>query len=75
MAENQNDAPRVATQADLDEWARIVADPANLVCTCAVTGCAYHGDCKRCVALHRYYRGYPGCTRDFAKEFVENYKG
>ena len=78
MAEEQKNeeatAPRVATKEDLEEWARIVADPENLKCSCYVTMCEYHGNCLKCVALHKYYKGFPGCLRDFVNERVEQGK-
>jgi len=33
----------------------ILAIPKNLSCTCSVTDCEWHGNCRDCVALHRYY--------------------
>ncbi|MDR0818919.1 MAG: hypothetical protein LBN43_05030 [Oscillospiraceae bacterium] len=67
--ENKNevvyDPNRTATAEDLKLWAAIVADPKNLECTCTVTVCEYHGKCKQCLAVHRYYEGFPGCLRGF----------
>jgi len=33
----------------------ILATPDNLICTCPDTDCEWHGNCRDCVALHRYY--------------------
>jgi len=33
----------------------ILAIPSNLACTCPDTQCKWHGNCRDCVALHRYY--------------------
>ena len=53
-------------QEEMKKWAEIVADPENLKCTCPVTACEYHGNCLKCVAIHRYYDGFPACLREFA---------
>ena len=46
----------------------ILADPKNLTCKCIEDSegapfCAYRGKCKECVAIHRYYDGFPHCLR------------
>ena len=52
--------------AEMLKWDQIVADPENLQCSCEVTVCKYHGDCQKCIAVHRYYDGFPACLREFA---------
>ena len=54
----------------------ILADPANLRCKCLDESegkpfCALRGSCKECVAVHRYYEGFPNCLREFAFENKE----
>ena len=39
----------------------ILAEPANLTCTCPDTACEWHGNCKSCIALHRYYATVGDC--------------
>ena len=51
-----------------EKWAAIVADPENTKCSCPNTECGYHGNCVRCVALHRYYGGFPYCLRYIVDE-------
>ena len=47
----------------------ILADPNNLKCPCVDVECDWHGNCKDCVALHRYHATLPNCL-----EFVGNRK-
>ena len=49
----------------------ILADPANLLCPCEDHECRWHGNCKDCLALHRYYRTVPNCL---AAETSEGFK-
>jgi hypothetical protein len=51
-----------------ERWAAIVADPENTKCSCPHTDCRYHGNCVKCVALHRYYGGFPYCVRYIVDE-------
>ena len=51
-----------------DEWAAIVKKPKNTACNCPRTDCWYHGNCVKCIALHRYYQGFPNCVRYIADE-------
>ena len=39
----------------------ILADKNNVVCICPDTNCEWHGNCKDCVALHRYHATIPSC--------------
>ena len=39
----------------------ILADESNMICTCPDTDCEWHGNCKDCVALHRYHATVPDC--------------
>jgi hypothetical protein len=39
----------------------ILADRNNLTCICKNTDCEWHGNCKDCVALHRYHATIPNC--------------
>jgi len=39
----------------------ILADKNNMVCICLDTDCQWHGNCKDCMALHRYHATIPWC--------------
>ena len=39
----------------------ILADRNNLACICPDTDCEWHGNCKDCIALHRYHATIPNC--------------
>ncbi len=48
---------------------KIVSDPENLKCTCLHTLCEWHGRCRECIALHRYYKDHvPACLQGFINE-------
>ncbi|MCL2124537.1 MAG: hypothetical protein FWH33_00930 [Oscillospiraceae bacterium] len=49
-------------------WDAVVRVPKNTACTCSKTDCWYHGNCVKCAALHRYYKGFPQCVRYIADE-------
>lgn len=49
--------------AVMDKWNRIAQNPKNKACRCQNTDCWYHGNCVKCVALHRHYKGVPSCVR------------
>ena len=51
-----------------EEWDAIIQDPDNLVCSCTKTDCLYHGNCHKCIALHRHYDGFPYCCRDIGEK-------
>ena len=46
-----------------------LADPENRKCVCTEETdgkpCVYRGKCKECIAINRYYKGYPSCLPDF----------
>ncbi len=46
-----------------NKWDRISKDPKNRACRCKNADCWYHGNCVKCVALHRHYGGVPACVR------------
>jgi hypothetical protein len=46
------------------EWHALVRDRKNTACRCSRTDCWYHGNCVKCLALHRYYDGFPACCQD-----------
>jgi len=39
----------------------ILADKNNLICICPEDDCEWHGNCKDCMALHRYHVTIPNC--------------
>ena len=51
-----------------DKWAEIVRNPKNTACKCPRTDCWYHGNCVKCVALHRHFEGFPDCVRYIVDE-------
>ena len=60
----------------MNTWQKIAQDPKNRACRCKNADCWYHGNCVKCVALHRYYGGFPACDRyivDMIDEIVDAY--
>lgn len=49
--------------AVMDKWDRISKNPKNRACRCRNTDCWYHGNCVKCIALHRHFEGVPACVR------------
>lgn len=49
--------------AVMDKWDKISKNPKNRACRCKNADCWYHGNCVKCIALHRYYKGVPACVR------------
>ena len=41
--------------------AEILAHPKNTICSCSQNDCTWHGNCRDCVALHRYHSTIPEC--------------
>ena len=39
----------------------ILANKNNLICNCPQKDCEWHGNCKECIALHRYHATIPEC--------------
>ena len=48
---------------NVEEWHKLVRDPKKTPCSCPHTDCWYHGNCVKCIALHRAYDGFPYCCR------------
>jgi hypothetical protein len=47
----------------------LASDPEVFKCTCTQTLCEWHGRCRECVALHRYYKDHvPACLQSFINE-------
>ena len=44
----------------------------NLKCTCPETACEWHGNCKDCVALHRYKATIPNCLEAAIEKAADN---
>ncbi|MGA3192833.1 MAG: hypothetical protein ABSD73_10040 [Candidatus Bathyarchaeia archaeon] len=60
----------------IKEIRSILANPDNLKCSCPNTKCEWHGDCKKCVAQHRYFKKHiPSCLQsvfnDKMKDIVQ----
>lgn len=55
----------------------ILSVPDNLLCTCPDTECEWHGKCKDCIALHRYYATVgdckiPNCLKFYIEKVQNN---
>ena len=47
----------------------ILSDPENLKCPCPKVKCEWHGKCRECVALHRYYKDHvPNCFQQYIND-------
>ena len=42
-------------------WHDLVRNPENVKCRCKKTDCRFHGNCTKCIALHRHFDGFPAC--------------
>ncbi len=42
-------------------WDKIAKDKKNQACRCTHSDCWYHGNCVKCIALHRHFGGFPDC--------------
>ena len=60
LVESKTEAELLAV---MDRWNKIAQNPKNRACRCVNTDCWYHGNCVKCIALHRYYAGVPSCVR------------
>ena len=52
----------------------LLKDPKITKCICPDYLCEWHGKCKECISLHRYYNDHvPNCLKDLikSKTFVE----
>ncbi|HOK42381.1 MAG TPA: hypothetical protein PLD49_01765 [Thermoclostridium caenicola] len=50
----------------------LLKDPENLKCTCPKVKCEWHGKCRECVALHRYYKDHvPNCFQQFINDKIK----
>jgi hypothetical protein len=70
------DSPDVTRQR-LANWDAVVKNPKNTACKCHHADCWYHSNCTKCIALHRYYDGFPYCERyivDKVETIVDAYK-
>jgi hypothetical protein len=67
----QETQAKYAGVAAADKWAKIVRNPKNRACTCSQTDCWYHGNCVKCIALHRHFEGFPACVRYIVDEIDE----
>jgi len=51
----------------------VLSNPDNLKCSCPKTTCEWHGDCKKCVAQHRYFKKHiPNCLQNVFNDRVKN---
>jgi hypothetical protein len=50
----------------------ILNDPENLKCSCPKVKCEWHGKCRECVAIHRYYKDHlPNCFQEFVNDKIK----
>jgi hypothetical protein len=50
----------------------IVKDERNLQCSCPKTACEWHGKCRECVALHRYFQDHvPNCFQQLINDKIK----
>lgn len=54
-----------------DKWAAVVRNPKNRACTCPHSDCRYHGNCVKCIALHRAYGSFPYCMNYITDKIEE----
>ncbi len=45
----------------MDEWDKVAKNKKNQACRCKNSDCWYHGNCVKCIALHRHFEGFPDC--------------
>jgi hypothetical protein len=54
------------------EIRNILNDPENLKCSCPKVKCEWHGKCRECVAIHRYYKDHlPNCFQEFVNDKIK----
>lgn len=57
----------------IKEIREILKEPENLKCACPNTYCEWHGNCKECVAQHRYFgKHVPTCLQPILKSKIES---
>lgn len=52
---------QAAAKQRTKEWHDLVRIPKNVACRCSRTDCVFHGNCTKCIAVHRHYNGFPAC--------------
>ena len=60
----------------MDEWDKVAKNKKNQACRCKNSDCWYHGNCVKCIALHRHFGGFPACDRyiaDHIEKIVDAY--
>ena len=56
----------------VQEIRSILKDPENLKCSCPKVKCEWHGKCRECVAIHRYYKDHvPNCFQQFINDKIK----
>ena len=55
----------------MNEWAQVAKTKKNQACRCKNSACWYHGNCVKCIALHRHFGGFPACDRYIADHIEE----
>ena len=54
---------------------RLASDPEVVKCTCPNALCEWHGRCRECIALHRFYEHVPACLQPIIAEKVKTPEG
>jgi hypothetical protein len=56
----------------IKEIREILKNPDNLKCSCPKVECEWHGNCKLCVAQHRYFKDHiPNCFQEFINDKIK----
>lgn len=54
------------------EIREMLRNPENFQCSCPNLRCEWHGKCRECVAIHRYYKDHlPKCFQQFVNEKIK----
>jgi hypothetical protein len=55
----------------IKEIRSVLDNPDNLKCTCPKIKCEWHGNCKKCVAQHRYFKKHiPSCLQSIFNDRI-----
>ena len=56
----------------IQEFRNVADDDENTKCTCSNTKCEWHGNCVKCVAIHRHYGQLPNCLQFVIKDKIKD---
>jgi hypothetical protein len=68
FTEHQKEGIKMQTKEEyytlIQEVRSVLSNSENLKCSCPKTKCEWHGDCRKCVAQHRYFKKHiPNCLQ------------